>query len=452
MLRSDCRLEKHKFLPCEPSVARLPFYEKLLGPEVISDLEGYREKLHGRKIIHVNSTFDGGGVAEILQREVRLSNELGVAMEWYKVHGDDDFFRVTKELHNALQGKRPDDPRSLVERYHDFFQNGGGVLNRALINYLRSVGPESIVVLHDPQPLFLINFIQKVRALKLWRVHIDTTTPDPTTISYITEQAVKCDGIISTMDHFMRPHVNGFRNLFTLLPSIDPFSDKNSDMDRREVDERIHRCGIRKGTPLLVQVSRLDPWKDPVGVIRVFEKVRGFGRACQLALVYNSASDDPEGSEMEKLVRSVRERSPYRADIVLVPGDDPRDVNAFQRYASVVIQKSIREGFALTVTEALYKGSVVVATEVGGMTLQVQDHVTGFTVKPYRVDGRGCPLSEREYEEHIAAVARKCIGALALPVLEKPMAANGRERVVSRFLATAKLKRLYDIALSFDPN
>jgi len=452
MLRSDCRLEQHKFLPRESSVALLPSYEKLLGPEVIRDLEGYRKKLHGRKIIHVNSTFDGGGVAEILQREVQLSNELGVAMEWYKVHGDDDFFHVTKELHNALQGKSPADPHSLVERYQDFFQNGGGVLNKALIDYLRSAGAESIVVLHDPQPLFLINFINKSRALKLWRVHIDTTTPDSITISYITGQAVKCDGIISTMEHFMRPHVNGFRDLFILPPSIDPFSEKNSEMDRCEVVERVHQHGIRERTPLLVQVSRLDPWKDPVGVIRAFEKVRSLGRACQLALVYNSASDDPEGSEMERVVRSVRERSPYSADIFLVPGDDPRDVNAFQRYAGVVIQKSIREGFALTVTEALYKGSVVVATEVGGITLQVQDRVTGFTVKPYGVDEKGFPLCEREYQEHIAAVAQKCIEALELPELEKSLAEKGRERVVSKFLATAKLKSLYDIALSFDPN
>ncbi len=449
MKRAIGELEEHRFSIETGGERLLPRYEALVGREIIDELSSYRERFKGKKIIHVNSTFIGGGVAELLRREVKLSNELGIEMEWYKIHGDDNFFNITKGFHNALQGKAPDDPQSLIDQYHHFYNNGGGELNRHLIDYLKGVDSDHTVLIHDPQPLFLINFMDEVEAIKLWRIHIDTTSPDPHTMWYVAEHATKYDGIISTMEHYMKPHVNGFGNLFTLPPSIDPFSDKNIEMEQDEINRRVLGHGIRRELPLVVQVSRLDPWKDPVGVIHAFDKIRNSGKECQLALVYNSASDDPEGAEMERIVRAEREKSLYKDDILLVVGDDPRDVNAFQRYASMVVQKSIREGFGLTVTEALYKGNLVVATEVGGITLQVQNHSTGYTVKPYQVDCKGKAICNKEYDEHITSLAERCIHVLNSPEVKQSICKNGRKMVLNNFLATSKLKRLYDIILSF---
>jgi trehalose synthase len=450
MILSSSGLEEHRF-SCEADDEQLLHrYEALVGRDVLDELRSYRKRFKGRKIIHVSSTFIGGGVAELLRREVKLSNELGIEMEWYKIHGNDHFFNTTKGFHNALQGKAPDDPRLLIEQYHDFYNNGGGELNRNLISYLKSVDPGHTVLIHDPQPLYLINFMDEVEATKLWRIHIDTTSPEPLTMCYVAEHATKYDGIISTMEHYVKPHVNGFGNLFTLAPSIDPFSDKNIEMEQDEINRRVLSHGFRRDLPLLVQVSRLDPWKDPVGVIHAFEKIRNSGKECQLALVYNSASDDPEGAEMERIVRAEREQSPYKDDILLVVGDDPRDVNAFQRYADLVIQKSIREGFGLTVTEALYKGNLVVATEVGGIKLQVQNHSTGYTIDPYRVDRTGKAICNKEYDSHITSLAERCIHVLNSPEVKKSISNNGRKTVLNNFLATSKLKRLYDIILSLD--
>jgi len=441
-------LEKHRYSPERDEEALLPRYTDLVGLEAIRNLKEYRERFSG-KIVHVNSTFEGGGVAELLEREVRLSNELGIQMEWYKILGHNDFFDTTKGFHNALQGKSSANALALIKNYNHFYNNGGRELNSTLIKYLRTLGEEDILVIHDPQPLYLINFLEDVKALKLWRIHIDTTAPDARTMEYVISHAKKFNGIISTMEDFIKPHVGRYEQLFTLSPSIDPFSDKNNAMESEEIEERMLNHGIRAGSPLLVQVSRLDPWKDPVGVIRAFDMIRDSGRECQLALVYNSASDDPEGAVMEALVKEERAKSLYQEDIHLVLGDDPRDVNAFQRYASIVIQKSIREGFGLTVTEALYKKNVVVATEVGGIALQVQDNTTGYTISPYRVTDDGTPSSLREYREHISALAEKCLHILNRPEESREIAARGEKRVTKNFLTVSALQNLYDILISY---
>ncbi|MFQ5329120.1 MAG: glycosyltransferase [Thermodesulfobacteriota bacterium] len=441
-------LEKHRYSPGRDEEALLPRYTDLVGREAIRNMEEYRERFSG-KIVHVNSTFEGGGVAELLEREVRLSNELGIQMEWFKILGHGDFFDTTKGFHNALQGRSSDNALTLIKNYNHFYNNGGRELNSALIGYLQTLGKDDVIVIHDPQPLYLINFLEEVKALKLWRIHIDTTAPDARTMEYVVSHATRYNGIISTMAGFIKPHVGSYEQLFTLAPSIDPFSDKNSAMGSEEITERVERHGIRAGVPLLVQVSRLDPWKDPVGVIRAFDMMRDSGQECQLALVYNSASDDPEGAAMESLVREERAKSLYHEDIHLILGDDPRDVNAFQRYASIVIQKSIREGFGLTVTEALYKKNVVVATEVGGIALQVQDCRTGYTIAPYSVTDDGRPRSSREYREHIAALAERCNRILNRPDDSVEIGAHGKERVMKNFLALSALKNLYDIFISY---
>lgn len=441
-------LEKHRFTLDGNGQELLPKYEKLVGQKVIEKLKSYKGKFKG-KIVHINSTFEGGGVAELLQREVQISNELGINMEWFKILGKGDFFSTTKGFHNALQGKAPEDPLSLIGSYNDFYMDGGGELNNDLIRYLNSLGPEDILLIHDPQPLYLINFLNKVKALKLWRIHIDTTTPEKTTMDFVVGHATKYHGIIATLESFMKPHINGYNNLFTLHPSIDPFSDKNIEMDTSEINSRVYKFGIKENMPLLVQVSRLDIWKDPVGVIKAFDRVREKGKECQLALVYNSASDDPEGVEMEKIVKDAKENSSFKEDIHLVIGDDPRDVNAFQRYASAVIQNSVREGFGLTVTEALYKEKIVIATDVGGIKLQVKNRSTGYSVRPYEVNGVGEAISQREYDDHINSLADKCFHVLNSPEENESIAKNARANVLNNFLAISSLKNFYDIILSY---
>jgi trehalose synthase len=446
----DRGLNDHRFRLNGEGRGLLRQYRDFIGREAVAELKGYRKRFAGRRIIHVNSTFAGGGVAEILAKEVPLTNELGITTEWYKIKADEAFFNTTKGFHNALQGRKHDDPAALVERYNDFYNNGGGLLNKSLIEYLESLTREDVVIIHDPQPLYLVQYMDEIKAVKLWRSHIDTTTPDPHIMSYVAAQAARYDGIIATRREYVDPHLNGFRNIYALAPSIDPFSDKNGDMDLQEIVTRVGRCGIRDGKPLLVQVSRLDPWKDPVGVIHVFEKIRGYGKDCQLALVYNSADDDPEGAVMERIVKECRDRSPLRQDIHLVSGDDPRDVNAFQRYATLVIQKSIREGFGLTVTEALFKGTPVVVTEVGGIAMQVENGLTGFTVKPYRLNDRAQPASPAEYERHIDEFAGACIRALNIREEHTIIGERARKTVIEKYFATSKLKNLLNIILKCD--
>ncbi len=423
-------------------------YRRLIGDHAVADLQAYGDRLAGRKIVHVNSTFAGGGVAEILQREVLLANALGISTEWYRIRGNADFFETTKGFHNALQGKVNVDAAGLIGRYRSFYANGARELNGELIAYLQHLSPRDIVVIHDPQPLHLINFLDTDGPVKLWRIHIDTTCPDRDTMAYVSSEAIRYDGIISTMKEYVTPHLNGLGNVYALAPSIDPFSEKNCDMDAGEVRRRVAAYGIEAGRDLLVQVSRLDPWKDPVGVIQVFEKVRQQGRDCQLALVFNSADDDPEGTAMETVVRERHRQSPYATDIHLVCGDDPWDVNAFQRYAAVVMQKSLREGFGLTVTEALFKEAMVVATEVGGITLQVKDGYSGFTAPACGVNGDARSMDGDDYENHIKGFADKVICALEAGEKRAVLGSRGRQAVIDKFLTTSKLKNLLDIVLA----
>jgi trehalose synthase len=428
----------------------LAAYRRLIGDHAVEDLQRYGGRFEGRKIVHVNSTFAGGGVAEILQREVLLADTLGIATEWYRIRGDEDFFETTKGFHNALQGKVNVDSAGLIGRYRTFYANGARELNGELIAYLQNLSPRDVVVIHDPQPLHLINFLDTNGPVKLWRIHIDTTCPDRDTMAYVSSEAIRYDGIITTMKQYVTPHLDGLGRVYTLAPSIDAFSDKNRDMDAGEVRRRVAAFGIQTGRDLLVQVSRLDPWKDPVGVIQVFEKVRDSGHDCQLALVFNSADDDPEGMAMETVVRERRRQSPYAADIYLVCGDDPWDVNAFQRYATVVIQKSLREGFGLTVTEALFKEAMVVATDVGGITLQVKDGDSGFTAPGCRVNGDARSVRGNEYEKHLNRFTDKVIRALQAGEKRALFGRRGRQVVVNKFLTTSKLKNLLDIVLACD--
>jgi trehalose synthase len=428
----------------------LAAYRGLIGDHAVEDLQRYSDRLEGRKIVHVNSTFAGGGVAEILKREVLLANTLGITTEWYRIRGNEEFFETTKGFHNALQGKADVDSSDLIDRYRAFYANGARELNGDLIAYLQNLSPRDVLLIHDPQPLHLIDFLDAEGPVKLWRTHIDTTCPDRGTMAYVSSQAIRYDGIISTMKEYVKPHLNGFGKVYALAPSIDPFSEKNCDMDTEEVRRRVTAFGIQTGRDLLVQVSRLDPWKDPVGVIQVFELVRRNGHDCQLALVFNSADDDPEGKAMETVVRERHRQSVYADDIHLVCGDDPWDVNAFQRYATVVIQKSLREGFGLTVTEALFKEARVVATDVGGITLQVNDGHSGFTAPACPLNGDTRSIRGGDYEKHLEGFAEKVIRALEAGKDHALLGKRGRQAVVKKFLTTSKLKNLLDIVLACD--
>jgi trehalose synthase len=342
-------------------------YEEIVGHQEIKRLHQLAERFAGKKIIHVNSTRTGGGVAEILSWMVPLMRELGIDAHWEVIAGNPDFSRVTKTFHNGLQGL----PVSLKQSDFDLHNR----VNRENAEKLNLEA--DIVFVHDPQPIYLPAFTPPGRVARwVWRCHIDASHPNRAVWKYLEGAVRQYHATIFSMPAFTQAMEIP---MFIIPPAIDPLSEKNCAVSEAERLEILARFGIDPNRPLLLQVSRFDRFKDPLGVIEAYRLLKPYHPEIQLALAGGPADDDPEGAEV---LREVIDGAHGDADlkILMLPPDSHRIINALQRSATVVLQKSLREGFGLTVTEALWKGKPVIGGACGGITLQVHDYQTGFLV------------------------------------------------------------------------
>jgi trehalose synthase len=372
---------------------RLSDYEGIAPAGSLTLIRRLAEGLEGRRFLHVNSTRQGGGVAEILSRLLPLLDEVGVATRWEVIDGAPGFYAATKRIHNTLQGANAPLTPEMRDDYLAASEHAAARLD---------LGAD-VVMIHDPQPAPLVAR-RGDGSRWIWRCHIDLSHPQRRTWTFLAPHVGAFDGAVFHLAEFAQRLPIP---CYLVHPSIDPLSDKNRDMDRAEVERRVEALGVPLDRPLLVQVSRFDPFKDPQGVIRAFRLVRKY-RDCVLVLAGGGASDDPEGAET--LLR-VREEAGDDPDIhvLLLPSDAHLDINALQRAATVVIQKSLREGFGLTVAEAMWKGKPVVGGAVGGITKQLVDDVTGHLV--HSVEGCAYAvrrlLGNREERERMGALARE---------------------------------------------
>jgi trehalose synthase len=342
-------------------------YEEVVGRQEVQRLRQLAGRLKGKRIVHVNSTRSGGGVAEILGWMVPLMEELDLQARWEVIVAPPDFYQVTKAFHNGLQGL----PVALKEGDFDLHYQ----VNEE--NAKRLNLEADAVFVHDPQPAYLPHFTGKGRVGRwIWRCHIDASRPVRSVWKYLEKAIPDYQATIFSMAAFTRPLPCP---MFLIPPAIDPLSDKNCALSESERLERVSGLGIDPDRPLLLQVSRFDRFKDPLGVIAAYRLVKPYHPELQLALAGGTADDDPEGAEV---LREVMDRAGEDKDlkILLLPPDAHRTINALQRSALVVMQKSIKEGFGLTVTEALWKGKPVIGGACGGITLQVHDYHTGFLV------------------------------------------------------------------------
>lgn len=344
-------------------------YGQAAGEDVIRHLQKLALPLRGLKMVHVNSTRVGGGVAEILEKLVPLTQELGIDVRWEVMSGSADFYQCTKSMHNALQGNNVPIPRAQLDAYER--------TNAANAEQLRPLLEEAdLVFIHDPQPAPLLALCPNRRGKWIWRCHIDISHPYRPVWKYLRDYVAGYDASVFSLPTFAQalPHCE-----FIIPPSIDPLSDKNIELPEEEISDVLSHFKIDPARPLVVQVSRFDRFKDPVGVINAYRLAKRYLPHLQLALAGGGASDDPEG---EIVLNEVRMAAENDADIhiLMLPPDAHRMINALQRAAAIVLQKSTREGFGLTVTEALWKGKPVIGGNTGGIRLQVIDHHTGFLV------------------------------------------------------------------------
>ncbi len=382
-------------------------YAAIVGSEVIDQLRRLAERLGPTSFININSTKAGGGVAEILNRTVPLFNQLGLDTHWEVIQGDQEFFEITKGMHNALQGLKINITPVMMEHYRE--------INRE--NARKFTWEADCVVVHDPQPADLITELRPRAAKWIWRCHIDASRPYLPVWRMLREVVEQYDASVFSMDRFAQnlPHPQ-----YLIHPSIDPLSEKNRELTPEEIQAVLDRLAIQREKPIILQVSRFDSFKDPLGVIQAYRLVRRH-TPCQLILAGGEATDDPEGAA---IFAQVMEAADGEKDIhvLLLPMDSHHEINALQRAADIIVQKSTREGFGLTVTEAMWKGKPVVGGAVGGIVLQLQDYNTGFLVH----SPEGCAFRIR-YLLHHPEMARR-MGNLA------------REFVRRRFLITRNMR------------
>lgn len=393
------------------SKASLDEYAQVVGEAEIEEIKGFAEGLVGKSVCHINSTSFGGGVAEILHRMVPLMRDVGLNAEWRVIEGSDEFFRVTKAFHNGLQGMNIPLTGDMRRTYLSLNKKNAEEPNL----------DHDLVVVHDCQPAAIVNYLQIRRGKWVWRCHIDLSHPNQQFIEFITPFVLKYDSLIFTMERFVQKPLK-LAKTFIVPPSIDPLSVKNKPLPESLILSILDEYDVKAENPIITQVARFDPWKDPLGVIDVYRMVKKKVADVQLLLIASMAKDDPEGwIYYEKTARHAEEDY----DIHLLSdlnGVGNVEVNAFQRASDVVLQKSIREGFGLSVTEALWKGVPVVGGNVGGIPLQIINGETGFLIGS------------------VEEAAEKTLYLLEHLHEAKEMGRKGREHVLKNFLITRHLK------------
>lgn len=403
---------RHGREPSELALTGVEDYAPLIGEEAVERILGKAEALSDLHVVNVNSTFYGGGVAETLSSLTLLMNSAGVPTGWRVLQGRPDFFSVTKKMHNALQGA----DINLTELKQQIYEEV--VFENAARMHL----DHDVVIVHDPQPLPLIRHFRK-RMPWIWRCHVDLSNPNTELWSMLAPLIERYDAVVLSLPEFAQ-------NLTTpqrfIMPAIDPFSTTNKELSDAEIDERLAHYDIPTDLPLVVQVSRFDKWKDPHGVIKAFNIARR-EVDCTLVLIGNIATDDPEGQEIfASLCKCGEER------IRILSVQDSALVNALQRRAAVVLQKSIREGFGLTVAEAMWKGTPVIGGRAGGIRHQIEDGVNGFLV------------------ESIEQAAERIVQVVKDPRLRNTLGQRARRSVKERFLMSRLMEDWLDLLGSFE--
>ncbi len=389
-------------------IISLDKYEDAVGTELLEIIRDEASELSEYSVAQINSTYQGGGVAEILNSLIILLNDVGIKTDWRILHGDIDFFTITKKFHNALQGEKINFSKKKKELY--FINN----VNNAIFTHIN----HDLVVVHDPQPLPIITCYEKKQPW-IWRCHIDITSPHKPLWKYLKTFISQYDVMVTSMEEFMDKDAKTSIPQRIIKPSIDPLNIKNKQISQETIDKYLKKSGVEPNKPIISQISRFDKWKDPEGMIHIFDIVRK-KVDCQLLLVGSMATDDPEGQEV---FEKIEKRIENKKDIHLIIDAPDIVVNAIQQESSVVVQKSLKEGFAITVSEALWKETPVVASNIGGIPSQVIQGKTGFLENPTNYQG----------------FAEKIIYLLNHPKKAKEIGKNGKEHIRNNFLITRHL-------------
>ncbi|MGD8503616.1 MAG: glycosyltransferase [Syntrophobacterales bacterium] len=399
------------------SIPRLSDYKDVVGTDVVGELYTLASHVGNRSVKMVNSTAVGGGVAEMLHRVVPLLNELGIDTGWEVIKGGADFFDITKAFHNALQGKEEHFEQEVFNTYLAYNE----------MNFQEMSFDEDLIVIHDPQPAALINWQKKRKNKWVWRCHIDMSHPNKQVWDFLRSYVELYDAAIFSSPLFS-PQLKIPQYRF--YPAIDPLADKNRELDGDYVTSVLEKYEIPRDKPIVTQISRYDPWKDPIGVIQAFKMARR-NVDCRLLLVGDKAADDPEAEEILAQVNEAAGDDPD-IKIIFLTHSIPTEINAFQRASDIVLQKSIREGFALTVSEALWKYRPVIGGAVGGIPAQIIHGYTGMLV--HSVEGASLQIRS----------------LLQQPELAERLGENGHQRVKDEFLITKLLKRYLLLLLALD--
>jgi len=388
-------------------------YTHIVGKDLTEQIRELAEPLKGKRVLHVSATAFGGGVSEILYTLVPLMRDVGLDAHWHVIFGKEEFYNATKLLHNSLQGAE----ETLSDEQWEIFDE---------INTMNAEGLQGewdVVIVHDPQPIGLRRGALAKGGKWIWRCHIDLSTPNPAPIERLLPMIEEYDASVWHMEQYVPNNMGRHRESVKIMPpAIDPLSPKNMAFSPEDAAFVCRQFGIDVDRPLITQVSRFDPWKDPIGVIDAYREMTEQVPEAQLAMVGSMATDDPEGMEY---FRKTFEYAGGDEDIKILSNLNnvgAIEVNAFQSQSDVCLQKSIREGFGLTVTEALWKGRPTVAGNVGGIPLQIEDGVSGFLV------------------DSPSECAQRCVEILRDPGLGKQLGREGKEHARRRFLTPRLLR------------
>ncbi len=388
-------------------------YTHLVGRPLVKEIRDLAEGLQGLRVLHVSATAFGGGVSEILYTLIPLMNDAGISAEWQVMLGREEFYNATKRLHNALQGN----PESLTEEEWEVY------FRYNEMNASEITGDWDVIIIHDPQPAGIKRLVPDKAKTWVWRCHIDLSTPNPDAIERIVPLIGDYDHTVWHVPAYVPEGLDGASDGVVICPpAIDPLSPKNMALSPEDAAFVCDQFGIDVDRPLMCQVSRFDPWKDPIGVIDAYRLVKQEMPEVQLALIGSMATDDPEGWEFFNSTMAHADGDPDIHILNNFNNVGAIEVNAFQSQADVVIQKSTREGFGLTVSEALWKGRPFIGGNVGGIPLQVQDGQTGFLVN-----------SPEECADRSLRILRE-------PDLGKQLGRTGKEHVRAHFLTPRLLR------------
>jgi len=385
-------------------------YRIIVGDENIADILRIAKKLYTKRIILINSTYQGGGVAEMVSSLVPLLNDVGMIADWRILFGNPDFFTVTKKFHNALQGGKINLTKMKKKLYIETNEN---FLVFSHIDH-------DCVIIHDPQPLPLIRYYRK-RQPWIWRCHVDLSNPNKELWEYLKGFILRYDMVIVSNEKYKKSDLPVEQRV--IYPAIDPLCAKNKEISTETIKKTLKKFKITTDKPIITQISRFDKWKDPEGVIDVFKIVKEKIDA-RLILCGSMAADDPEGTRVYESVKRKANSLIKNGDVILLTRESNILINVLQRISDVIIQKSLREGFGLVVTEALWKEKPIVASNVGGIPLQIKDGENGFLLEP----------------EDTMGFAEKIIELLKKPALSREMGQKGKEIVRNKFLITRLLK------------